>query len=66
MTENEIEPAPTGAFREGAPDRPAAERPPASYSRDTAQDVSRSRGSDDESEGTAERAPIIDRPSSGS
>ena len=65
MADAETEAAPTGPFGEGAAEQAAAGSPPASYSRDTEQHFSRQRQGDAEStagEGTAEHAPMIDRP----
>jgi hypothetical protein len=65
MTDADQEPAPTGAFGEGAGEQPAEETQPVSYARDTTQDVSRSlqgEPKDRAQEGTAEHAPMIDRP----
>jgi hypothetical protein len=61
MTDADQAPAPTGAFGEGA----AEETKPALYARETSQDVSRSlqeEPKDKAQEGTAEHAPMIDRP----
>jgi hypothetical protein len=64
MADAEIEAAPTGPFGEGAAERTAAEAPSPSYSRDTEQHFFRQRRADTEAadEGTAEHAPMIDRP----
>jgi hypothetical protein len=65
MADADIEAAPTGAFGEGAPEQAAEDTPPSSYSRDTEQHFSRWRqGEPDDAgqEGTAEHAPMIDRP----
>jgi hypothetical protein len=65
MADAEIEAAPTGPFGEGAAERTAADAPPPSYSRDTEQHFFRQRRADTEAaagEGTAEHAPMIDRP----
>jgi hypothetical protein len=65
MTDADQAPAPTGAFGEGAGEQPAEETKAASYARETSQDVSRSlqeEPKDKAQEGTAEHAPMIDRP----
>jgi hypothetical protein len=65
MADADIEASPTGAFGEGAPERPAEDTPPTSYSRDTEQHFSRwQQGEPKETarEGTAEHVPMIDRP----
>jgi hypothetical protein len=65
MAEPDIQPAPTGAFGEGAPERAAEETPPSSGSRETGQHFSRWRRREPEEaagEGTAEHVPMIDRP----
>ena len=54
--------APTGAFGEGAPERPRDEGPPAAGSRESAQDFSRqAEAQEATTEGTAEHVPVIDR-----
>jgi len=65
MTSADIEPAPTGPFGEGAPERPAEETPPTASSRETEQHFSpwrQEEPSEAEGDGTAEHAPMIDRP----
>jgi hypothetical protein len=65
VAESDIEPAPTGAFGEGAPERPVGETAPSTGSRDTEQHFSRWRRGgprDSGREGTAEHVHMIDRP----
>jgi hypothetical protein len=65
MADPDIEASPTGRFGEGASEPRAEDTPPSSYSRDTAQDFSRWRQGEPQDtprEGTAEHAPLIDRP----
>jgi hypothetical protein len=65
MADADIEPAPTGPFGEGAPERLPEDTPSGSYSRDSAQHFSRWRAREAEDvarEGTAEHVPLIDRP----
>ena len=64
MAETNMEASPTGAFGEGASERPAEHAPAPSYKRDTAQHVSRSPQSetdDAEGGGTSVHAPMIKR-----
>jgi hypothetical protein len=65
MAEADIEPAPTGAFGEGAAERPAQEVAETPARRDTSQHFSRWRRREPEDaarEGTAHHVPMIDRP----
>jgi hypothetical protein len=65
MEDSDIEASPTGAFGEDAPEQPAGQVPPPSYSRETEQHFSRWRQDEPDDparEGTAEHAPRIDRP----
>jgi len=67
MADADTKAAPTGSFGEGAPERPAEDTPPGSYSRDTEQHFSRwpqGAPQDTGQEGTAEHVAMIDRPRS--
>jgi hypothetical protein len=65
MADVDTQASPTGPFGEGAPERPPGDTAAGSYSRDTAQHFSRWRRGEPQDtarEGSAEHAPMIDRP----